>query len=79
VWRRSCSKCPGGWAERRAKGPADRFELPLSRQQTADILGLRIETVSRQLGRLRDAGLILTPDRRTIEIVNRPVLETERG
>lgn len=55
----------------------DRFELPLSRQQIADILGLTIETVSRQLGRLREAGIILTPDRRTIEIVDRPALEGE--
>jgi CRP/FNR family transcriptional regulator len=57
--------------------PADRFELPLSRQQTADILGLTIETVSRQLGRLRDAGIVGTPDRRTIDILDREALETE--
>lgn len=55
----------------------DRFELPLSRQQTADILGLTIETVSRQIGRLRDAGIILTPDRRTIEIRDRGALQGE--
>lgn len=58
-------------------GPTDRFELPLSRQQTADILGLTIETVSRQLGRLREAGIIVTPDRRTIGILNRSALEAE--
>ncbi|MEC7161555.1 MAG: Crp/Fnr family transcriptional regulator, partial [Pseudomonadota bacterium] len=38
--------------------------LPLSRQQMADVLGLTIETVSRQLSRLRSAGLIDTPSRR---------------
>jgi CRP/FNR family transcriptional regulator len=55
----------------------DRFALPLSRQQAADILGLTIETVSRQLGRLREAGFISTPDRRTIEILDREALEAE--
>jgi len=71
------SKRLGGQACESPAGPADRFELPLSRQQTADILGLTIETVSRQLGRLRDAGMILTPDRRTIEITDRAGLESE--
>jgi len=71
------SKRLGGSACEVPVGPADRFELPLSRQQTADILGLTIETVSRQLGRLRDAGVILTPDRRTIEITDRAGLENE--
>lgn len=57
--------------------PLASFELPLSRQQTADILGLTIETVSRQLGRLRDLGVIRVPDRRTVEIVDRDALEAE--
>jgi CRP/FNR family transcriptional regulator len=40
------------------------FDLPLSRTEMADYLGLRIETVSRQLKRLRDAGVIeATPGR----------------
>ena len=62
-------------------GPASKFELPLSRQQTADILGLTIETVSRQLGRMRDAGIIALPDRRTVEILDREALlaESEQG
>lgn len=55
----------------------DVFELPLSRQQTADVLGLTIETVSRQLGRLRDAEIVRTPDRRTIEILDRDRLRAE--
>jgi CRP/FNR family transcriptional regulator len=58
-------------------GPMSQFELPLSRQQTSDILGLTIETVSRQLRRLRDAGAIDVPDRRSIAILNRPMLEME--
>ena len=40
--------------------------LPLSRQQIADVLGLTIETVSRQLTKLRGEGLIELPSRREI-------------
>ncbi len=40
--------------------------LPLSRQQIADVLGLTIETVSRQMTRLRDDGMIKLPSRREI-------------
>src|SRR5262249_10677479 len=39
------------------------FELPLSRGEMADYLGLRIETVSRQLKRLKSAGVIETRGR----------------
>ena len=42
--------------------------LPLRRQEIADVLGLTIETVSRQLGRMRQAGIIALPDRRTIVV-----------
>ena len=45
--------------------------LPLSRQQIADVLGLTIETVSRQLTGLRKEGVIALPSRR--EIVLRSV------
>jgi CRP/FNR family transcriptional regulator, anaerobic regulatory protein len=38
--------------------PADRFTLPLSRGEMASLLGLTIETVSRQLGKLEAKGLI---------------------
>jgi CRP/FNR family transcriptional regulator len=41
-----------------APSPDRRFELPLSRSEMADYLGLRIETVSRQLKRLQAAGVI---------------------
>jgi CRP/FNR family transcriptional regulator, anaerobic regulatory protein len=52
----------------------DRFELPMDRQQMADLLGLTIETVSRQLTKLKGAGLIDLPDRRTVIINDRPRL-----
>jgi CRP/FNR family transcriptional regulator, anaerobic regulatory protein len=46
-----------------------RFELPLKRSDIADFLGLTIETVSRQLTKLRKAGLIQIENTRTV-IVN---------
>jgi len=51
------------------------FTLPFGRQQVADILGLTIETVSRQLTKMRDQGLIDLPSRRDIVIQNRATLE----
>ena len=53
--------------------------LPLSRQQMADVLGLTIETVSRQLSRLRSAGLIDTPSRREIVLRDKRELEELAG
>ena len=55
--------------------PLDRFDLPFSRQQVADVLGLTIETVSRQLTRYKKAGLIDLPSRRAVEIRDRLGLE----
>lgn len=56
-------------------GPLNSFALPFGRQQVADILGLTIETVSRQLTQLKAAGVIETPDRRTVVILDRDTLE----
>lgn len=44
------------------------FELPLTRQDIADFLGLTIETVSRQMTRLRQMGVIELRDRRHIVV-----------
>ena len=49
----------------------DRFALPMDRQQISDILGLTIETVSRQFTRIRKEGIIELPDRRTVIIKDR--------
>jgi CRP/FNR family transcriptional regulator len=57
----------------------ERFELPLTRQQMADLLGLTIETVSRQLTRLRQAGIIDLPDRRSVVILDHDAMEAEAG
>jgi CRP/FNR family transcriptional regulator len=53
--------------------------LPVSRQQIADVLGLTIETVSRQLTRLRSAGAIELPSRREIILRDRADLEQRAG
>jgi CRP/FNR family transcriptional regulator len=59
--------------------PLKRFTLPFSRQQVADVLGLTIETVSRQFTRLKSEGLIDLPSRREVEILDREGLAAEAG
>lgn len=44
------------------------FDLPLDRAQIADVLGLTIETVSRQLTRLKTAGAIAISGRRAVTL-----------
>ena len=56
-----------------------RLDLPVSRQQIADVLGLTIETVSRQFTRLKGEGVIDLPSRREVVIRNRPALLAEAG
>ncbi len=56
--------------------PSLRFDFPLSRGELANILGLTIETVSRQLSKLEQAAVIKKHGSRGIEICNMPQLET---
>lgn len=51
------------------------FDLPLSRGQIADVLGLTIETVSRQMTHLRNAGIVALPGGRAITVLDRAALE----
>jgi CRP/FNR family transcriptional regulator, anaerobic regulatory protein len=51
----------------KASGPL-RFDIPLKRADIADFLGLTIETVSRQLTKLRFAGVISIINNRTVEV-----------
>jgi CRP/FNR family transcriptional regulator len=44
------------------------FELPLTRSDIADFLGLTIETVSRQLTKLRKDGIIVIRNNRHVEV-----------
>ncbi|HKR90660.1 Crp/Fnr family transcriptional regulator [Novosphingobium sp.] len=58
---------------------AVQFDLPFGRQEIGDLLGLTIETVSRQFTKLRDEGVIDTPGRRSIVILDRETLEEHAG
>jgi CRP/FNR family nitrogen fixation transcriptional regulator len=49
----------------------DRVDLPMSRQDIADYLGLTIETVSRTMTQLQDDGLITLPSCRHVVLSDR--------
>jgi|APFEC2959095136_1045048.scaffolds.fasta_scaffold00164_40 CRP/FNR family nitrogen fixation transcriptional regulator len=51
------------------QGGLKHFELPMSRADIADYLGLTIETVSRVFSKLKQKGIIATPSLRGVEIV----------
>ncbi len=51
------------------------FDLPLSRGEMADVLGLTIETVSRQMTAMKTAGIISLPGGRAVTILDRQALE----
>jgi len=54
--------------------PSVRFELPLTRAEIADCLGLTIETVSRAMTRLKVMGLIVLVSNRTIVVPSKRAL-----
>ncbi len=61
---------------RRLRADADGvIDLPLSRQQIADILGTTIETVSRQMTDMKRTGVIDLVGRRGVRLVDRQALE----
>jgi len=55
------------------------FELPLTRADIADFLGLTIETVSRQFTRLRTDGVIVIENNRNIFVPDLARLEARSG
>src|SRR5215471_5777329 len=57
----------------------DMVELPMSRQDIADYLGLTIETVSRTLTSLEHERAIELPNSRRIVLRNRPALQEMYG
>ena len=61
------------------EGKAAAFELPLTRADIADFLGLTIETVSRQLTRLRSDGVIRIENNRHVSVPNLAVLASRTG
>ncbi|WP_116653966.1 Crp/Fnr family transcriptional regulator [Pelagibacterium sediminicola] len=58
---------------------ASRFDLPLSRADIADFLGLTVETVSRQLTRLRDDKVISIENNRQIVVPDLRRLKARAG
>jgi len=58
-------------------GPSGPIMLPLSRGEIADLLGLTIETVSRQFSRLKAMGAIDLPGGRTLVVRNAALLRAE--
>ncbi|AUW59966.1 Crp/Fnr family transcriptional regulator [Sphingobium sp. SCG-1] len=56
-------------------GVAARFDLPLTRGEMAALLGLTIETVSRQIGILERRGIIKRTGTRGMEVLDVPSLE----
>ncbi len=61
------------------KGHAVLLDLPMSRRDIADSVGLTIETVSRQLTSLRDEGLIDTHGRSRIWLFDLAALKARAG
>jgi len=54
-----------------------KFDLPLTRADIADFLGLTTETVSRQMSKFKSEGLIRLEGGRTVVVPNLAMLETE--
>jgi CRP/FNR family transcriptional regulator, nitrogen fixation regulation protein len=57
------------------QGGLPRIELPMSRTDIADYLGLTIETVSRVFSRLKQKGVIKFPSLRSVDIVKWLILQ----
>lgn len=54
----------------REPGGALIVDLPMSRRDVSDYLGLTIETISRQISEMRKRGLIATPSRTRVELLD---------
>jgi CRP/FNR family transcriptional regulator len=60
---------------RRGVGPDENtVELPMTRQDIADYLGLTMETVSRAMRRLRDEGIIAVEESQTVTLLKPDVV-----
>ncbi len=69
----------GAQASRATSEAPVTFALPLNRGEIADLLGLTIETVSRQITKLKAAGLIALPSVRGVTIRNEAALRAIAG
>ena len=59
---------------RRQDGNREMLDIPMTRQDIADYLGLTIETVCRMLTKLKQSAIIKVPDRHTIVVRNAAAL-----
>ena len=57
----------------------DEVQLPMSREDIADFLGLKKETVSRSFRQLEERGLVERRDRHVVQIRNLPELRQMAG
>ena len=59
-------------AKRGGQGPGGALsvDMPMSRRDVSDYLGLTIETISRQISEMRKMGLIATPSRTRVELLD---------
>ncbi len=55
------------------------FDLPLTREEMADYLGLTLETVSRQMSALKKDGVISSEEKRHIMVPDFDLLSNETG
>lgn len=58
---------------------ASHFDLPLTRGEIANMLGLTIETVSRKLGELEDTGAVARKGKRGIDVLDPALLQAISG
>lgn len=63
----------------RVEGNMCLLDLPMSRREIGDSIGLTIETVSRQLGALRDAGIVAPEGRSRIALLDIAALRACAG
>ena len=63
----------------RPAGGAIAFDLPLTREEMADYLGLTLETVSRQMSALKRDGVIELEEKRRIVVPDFDLLSDETG
>ena len=62
-----------------AEGGGCTMSLPMSRRDIGDSLGLTIETISRQLTELKDAGLLETSGRSTVRLLDIEAIKERAG
>lgn len=60
-------------------GTTPELALPLTREEIADYLGLTLETVSRQISKLKSEGIVSFSDRTRFEVLDKPALHAATG